>query len=131
MGEHGAALGDILLYSRDDIEGTTLMLKGDRETVRAYLRKVKSFAKKGHLSIVRQDVYKNQKGDEKRQLPPKLDSDTIEKIARRLPVKPWPKGIHKKIANDLAVSNTQCSRAINLILSDDSLSLLIGTDESV
>jgi hypothetical protein len=129
-GERGALLSDILAYSRDGDEGVVLQLCGDRETVRAYLRELKKLEERGILSIAHEEIYKTPKDGVRYKPPTTLDRETIEEIARRLPAQPWPKGIHKGIAADLAISNTQCSRAIEAILRNKSLRSLIGTHES-
>ena len=126
-GDHGALLGDILAYSREGDEGSVLLLHGDRETVRTYLQELKKLEKKGLLSLTRKDILTVPKGRIKPEPPTTLDAETIEEIARRLPEQPWPKGIHKEIAQTLSISNTQCSRAINKILCEDSLLSLVGS----
>ena len=130
VGERGVVLNDILAYSRASDGWTTQVLCGDRETVRSYLREVKRLSKRGLLSVVREVVHEDPIGERRRQRPMTLDRGTVERIARLLPVKPWPTGVHKEIAMALSISNTQCSRAITAILRDESLSSLVGADDN-
>ena len=43
----------------------------------------------------------------------RISEDLINKVFEKLPLKPWEKGFHKNIANELKISNTLCTSCIN------------------
>ncbi len=106
------ALSDILTSNTFIGEKNVLTLSGPAPLVKAYIKRIKQAIRKGDLILHEREL---------RQIPWKkvkcnLPDTIIEQIARSLPPKPWPKGVHKEIATSLGISNTQASAAIDLIL---------------
>ena len=50
---------------------------------------------------------------------PFVDPELLEKVLCRLPARPWPKMIHKTIAEELNISNTEVSKIIAYILNNN------------
>jgi len=46
----------------------------------------------------------------------KLTPELIDSVRQKLPVQPWPQGTHKKIAEDLGISNQLVSLAIDHLI---------------
>jgi hypothetical protein len=46
-----------------------------------------------------------------------LTEDNIENVRKALPIQPWPKGIHKKVAIELNITNSAVRRAMEKLIS--------------
>lgn len=99
---------------------------GDKDAVISYLRQLKKLEKGWHIRIISL-LPKN--WSEHFGIPGrKLTQDEIKELAKNLPIQPWEKGIHKKIAKRLNTSNKVVSNAIDKILKDPNLMKSIGQD---
>lgn len=128
-GEHGAKLADILAYRRrGQDERKVLVLNGSRETVNSYISELKKRQRKGLLSVVRKEVLMAP-GVPLGFRSSSLDRQALEAIALSLPPEPWPAGLHKDIAARLRISNSEASRALRTISSDESLRSLVAAGD--
>lgn len=129
-GEHGVRLADILSLRQASRDGSErYFISGQKDTLNAYLRVLRKLDKNGHLSF--QVHGRTHSGLIVSAKPTSLDETIVTQIAKRLPAQPWPKHIHKIIAGDLCISNSECSKAITLILARPDLMLLLGTHQGV
>ncbi|MBM0745438.1 hypothetical protein JOY44_28870 (plasmid) [Phormidium sp. CLA17] len=87
----------------------TLILAGATSDVCAYTEQLKRLENKKLLAIQERVILS--KGFQC-----SLTDEQVTEIANRLPKQPWPKNIHKVIAQELGFSNNQVSTAILLIL---------------
>lgn len=116
-------LNDILVSYQLDDPKQILILAGSRSNVKKYLQILKRLAREGHL-IVHETNYIRQASISQKEC--RLPKEIVRKIAETLPIKPWPKHIHKDIAQKFGISNSQAQVAVDVILQDEGLSALIG-----
>ena len=127
VGERTTRLDDILSSSSPNIDesGYILELTGTREEIAGYVKELKKRHRKGLLSYT--EIGKINKGPALSKSGPRPADETIRAVAMRLPIEPWPQGIHKVIAAELGISNGVCSRAIDAIKNTPAIYELIGT----
>jgi hypothetical protein len=113
-GEKIVRLRDFLVDSLPIEDGLEIRLKGDANAVTGYMKLVKSQRKAGGLRI-KAAHRKRERGLETKAL---ASETMIEAVRDRLPDKPWPIGVHKLIASELGISNSLCSRIIDVILAE-------------
>jgi hypothetical protein len=107
--EDAVKLGDLLeskLQTRNEV---SIVLSGEISFVRAYLKVVKR-AQRARTLVLQERTVLSQGHH------CSLDDEEVKNVARRLPSRPWPKHVHKSIAEELGFSNKQVSSAISLIL---------------
>jgi hypothetical protein len=122
VGEKIDCLNNILKSYQIEELNQILFLSGNNSSVKEYVKILKKLERKNEL-IIHEIVFIRQP-----QIPPhecKLPIETIQSIAMSLPKRPWPKNIHKSIAKEFGISNTQVYAAINTILGDEKLSSII------
>lgn len=125
--ENVIMLSDLIESYNHANNHTEIIVRGEPAEIRGYLKILKQHEKRGNLNYSIQNVAGHQafgRHPEKCDLP----IEVITEIARSLPQKPWPKGIHKRIAQYYNTSNTQITGAIDMIEANEHLSSLIGTD---
>lgn len=109
-------INDLLLeYSKIESDFFEICIGGDIEKVSKLLKKIKSEKKKGIIDYLINEDYLDSEIIRKTKRV-NLSKDQIEKIQLKLSPQPWPKGIHKKIAIDLGLSNGQVSAVINHLI---------------
>lgn len=104
-------LSDILEAKRQiDENNFELTIRGDSKAVRGYIKELKLCKKNGYLSfkILNQTQLS----------PSKLSDEKICLIKQLLHAKPWPVGVHKIIAKQLGLSNSEVYKAINQIVNE-------------
>lgn len=113
-GERIVHLSDILL-EKTDTDGTIeLRLQGEANVVTSYLKLLKKQRNKLGVKMKSMEM-RRERGIERSRT---VDKNIVDQVRMRLPAKPWPQGIHKIIASDLGISNSLCSKAIAVVLSD-------------
>jgi hypothetical protein len=120
-------LGDILVSHRLEGQAHVLVLAGSRAEVRAYLRLLQKLERRSELIIHGKTLIHTEIARQECKLP----LEVIELMAKALPDPPWPKNIHKTIAQRFAVSNKQAWAAIDVILNNQRLTSLIGTSKQI
>ncbi len=127
VGERTATLDDILAGA-EPIEdgGQVLELSGTTDETDAYIRELRRRQKGGLLTygILEKKRIKVRASSRKVRAPAE---EVSRAVATSLPAEPWPTGIHKLIAAELGITNSECSRAITTIRADPELYALVGT----
>jgi len=117
VGEKIQRLGD-LLVSRTTEAGTHIMtIGGETSAVRTYLKLLKSAEAQGIIAVRQRSLLRDEIG---LRLKWKQSDDLLRQIWERLPTSPWPRHIHKTIAKDFGLSNSQAAVAIGLFMQRDS-----------
>lgn len=101
-------------------------MQGDKKLIFAYFRLLTKLRNGNSIDII--DYYPDDWRNCEIAAGRKLTSEEIVELSKNLPVRPWQKDIHKRIAIKLNTSNGVISRAITKILSDHELEILIGQD---
>lgn len=99
-----------------DEHNIELNLKGNRLTVKNYVKILKKHHKAGDLTLV--SVNKQNLGPHKVK-PCQLSREDIDKVRKSLPDKPWPVSIHKTIAQNLGLKSSEVYSALDLIISEE------------
>ena len=97
---------------------------GNKDSVICYLKLLKRLESGGSISIlsVSPDNWRAHCITPGR----RLTSEEISELAKNLPLPPWSKDIHKRVATELGTSNNVISNAIDKILGDENLMTLLG-----
>jgi hypothetical protein len=112
-------VGDELFLLRDILKSKKyisqheceLVLAGEPEALRIYAKYLRRAEKHGHLTatgIKSVGLPKAIRGT--------LDEAMLSKVQQSLPAQPWPRGIHKVVAEQLGVSNGTVSDAIQALI---------------
>jgi|WetSurMetagenome_2_1015567.scaffolds.fasta_scaffold00675_12 hypothetical protein len=108
-------LRDILDEKKNYDNTCELAISGRLRQVKFYLRYIRSYEKKSNSMVkIIKDLITNDGNDSSQ--PKVLDEKLLESIMNKLPVQPWPTGIHKVIANELQISNKIVSIAIQQLI---------------
>jgi hypothetical protein len=113
VGERIHQLDDLLVSRAIEINTHTLTIEGELDAIRAYLKLLKASSKQGHISVRRQQFLRS--GPELRKKW-KSSEDVLKQIWNSLPARPWPKYIHKQVAIDFNLSNSQAAIAVGLFI---------------
>lgn len=114
VGDEIYALRDILREKKfNSDQDCELHIAGIPEVLIAYDKLLKRAQKHGRYLVSVQDKY----GLFKHKPNQNIDTTQLELIRKTLPQQPWPTGIHKLIAQQLGMSNSQISYAIQLLIS--------------
>jgi len=97
----------------------TLLLQGEPKVVKQYIKFLRKLQKSGAITIQgKEELTKGYRC--------KLPHETVLEIAKMLPGPPFPRDVHKQIAQTFEISNKQASAAISLILEDEELFGIVG-----
>jgi len=127
VGERTAVLRDILTSDQPlEDGGHILELGGTTDETDSYVRELKRRERRGLLTyvILSKKRIMHRASSRKLRAP---EEGVLHAVARLLPAKPWPTGIHKEVAAKLGISKSACSRAITVIRNDPDLYALVGT----
>jgi hypothetical protein len=127
VGERTATLDDILAGSQPIEDGSQVLeLSGTTDETDAYIRELRRRQKGGLFTygILEKKRIKVRASSRKVRAPAE---EVSRAVAASLPAEPWPTGIHKLIAVELGITNSECSRAITAIRADPELYALVGT----
>jgi hypothetical protein len=59
--------------------------------------------------------------------PKSIDPKLIERVENALPKQPWPTGTHKIVQNDLDISSSEYSSAVNCLIARGQLKLQVDS----
>jgi len=105
----------ILEYSKLSKGLIEIVFGGSLGEVRGVIKKLKSDKKRGTLDyrIIKDSIHVRNPFKAKKT---NLTLEAINKIREKLPPQPWPRGIHKKIAEEVGLSNNKVSGAIQHLI---------------
>ena len=129
-GESIAFLRDFITSRQEAEDGcVTMRMTLGIDQYRAYNSALKRLDRKGDLSFIVLEQKRIGASRYSTGRPSSLSRTDLERLARALPPEPWSQGIHKQLASQFGISNSECSRAIQEIMSDDALINLIGNSQ--
>jgi len=113
VGERIYRLADLLVARTVDSKFHTLTIGGQATAVRGYLKLLKAPERENRICMRERSVLRNESPSRLRW---KLSDELLKKIWQALPPRPWPKHVHKQIAKDFHLSNSQTASAVGLFL---------------